>query len=629
MIVPMTKYSFLLYHRDFDAFLAKIQELGVVDIVKENRTIDDDERELLAQINRYGAVVKELNALEQPIQDAAQAEFGLSAEQMAERFDAIAHEREQADAALKKAQKDQADVAPWGAFDPKMLEKLSNSGVNVRFFSASERAFSDEWTQHYPIEVISRTGGNVYFVLIDTAQRVASAATQVAARPVVDVLTGSYAQETPAAVAEATILAMPAEAMEMRQPQCSVADLEAEMQRCQQRMDSLDAELAQLAQHVDVLKAEQTRLINQLSLKEAASSGQKQAGDMLITLQGWVPQPQVDALNSALEADGVIYIAENAQKDDAAPILFKNGRFARLFEPITKLYSFPVYSELDLTPFFAPFYMMFFGFCLGDAGYGLLFVVLAMLLRPRASAEMKPILSLAIFLGLGAVIFGSLTGTLFGINLAESEWPALQNYKQLFLNQKFMFKFSMILGVVQIIFGMCVKVANLTIVLGWKHALSTIGWILLLVSTIVAYGLDALMAPWHMALMGIAAFAILFLNSPGRNPLLNLGLGLWGSYNMVTGLLGDVLSYIRLFALGLSGGMLGGVFNSLAFGMSPDIPVVKQLVVVLILVIGHGINIFMSALGSLVHPVRLTFVEFYKNAGFIGGGREYQPLQRK
>lgn len=624
MIVPMTKYSFLLYHRDFDAFLAKLQELGVVDIVKENRSIDDEERAILAQIDRYNAAAKQLASIEIDANAQSADRFVLSAEQMVDRIEAIEHEREQADVALKKAQKDLADVAPWGSFDQSLIEKLGQKGVNIRFFSASERAFADEWLQQYPIEVISQSGGSVYFVLIDTAPRTQAAESAFGGRPTVDVLTGNY---TMAADSHATPI--PPDATELRQPQFSPAQIEAEMQRCHQQMAQLDGELALMAQHADVLKVEQTRLINQLSLKEAASSASKEAGDMLVTLQGWVPTPQRETIDNALQSDGVIYIAEDAQKDDTAPILFKNGRFARLFEPITRLYSFPVYSELDLTPFFAPFYMMFFGFCLGDAGYGLLFVVLAMLLRPRASAELKPILSLAIFLGLGAVIFGSLTGTLFGINLAESEWPALQNYKQLFLSQDFMFKFSMILGVVQIIFGMCVKVANLTIVYGWKHAISTMGWILLLVSCIVAYALDALMAPWHIALMCIAGVAILFLNSPGRNPLVNLGSGLWGTYNMVTGLLGDVLSYIRLFALGLSGGMLGGVFNSLAFGMAPDIPVVKQLVVVLILVIGHGINIFMSTLGSLVHPVRLTFVEFYKNAGFIGGGREYQPLQRK
>ena len=92
----------------------------------------------------------------------------------------------------------------------------------------------------------------------------------------------------------------------------------------------------------------------------------------------------------------------------------------------------------------------------------------------------------------------------------------------------------------------------------------------------------------------VTGIAIFFFNSPGKNPFLNFGLGIWDSYNMATGLLGDVLSYIRLFALSLSGAILGGVYNSLAFGMAPDIIIVKQIVIVLILVVGHSINLFMA-----------------------------------
>ena len=122
---------------------------------------------------------------------------------------------------------------------------------------------------------------------------------------------------------------------------------------------------------------------------------------------------------------------------------------------------------------------------------------------------------------------------------------------------------------------------------------------------------------------------IFFFNSPGKNPLFNLGLGLWDTYNMATGLLGDVLSYVRLFALGLSGGILASVFNSLAVGISPDNNVViGAIVTVLIFVVGHGITIFMNTLGAIVHPMRLTFVEFYKNAEFTGGGKKYNPFKK-
>ena len=109
---------------------------------------------------------------------------------------------------------------------------------------------------------------------------------------------------------------------------------------------------------------------------------------------------------------------------------------------------------------------------------------------------------------------------------------------------------------------------------------------------------------------------------------INVGAGLWDTYNMATGILGDVLSYIRLFALGISGAVMGFVFNDLAFNLSPDIPGVKQLVILIILLLGHGINIFMSSLSAFVHPMRLTFVEFYKNSGFEGGGKKYKPFSK-
>ena len=119
-----------------------------------------------------------------------------------------------------------------------------------------------------------------------------------------------------------------------------------------------------------------------------------------------------------------------------------------------------------------------------------------------------------------------------------------------------------------------------------------------------------------------------FFNSPGKNIFVNFGLGIWNTYNNVSGLVGDLLSYIRLFAIGLSGGILATVFNDLATGLSPDIPVVRELMILLILLVGHGINLFMSSISSFVHPMRLTFVEFYKNAGFEMAARQFEPLTK-
>lgn len=312
------------------------------------------------------------------------------------------------------------------------------------------------------------------------------------------------------------------------------------------------------------------------------------------------------------------------------PILLSNNKFARLFEPLTHLYMLPQYNELDLTLFFAPFFMLFFGLCLGDMGYGLLMIValpvftkLFQLINPNFTKW------LVVLFGLSTIICGSLSGSFFGFSLYDLDIPFVKSMKELlYTDNSKMFTLSLVIGVVQILFGMILKAVNLTIQCGFKSALGTIGWLILLLTV----GACAVLGipygnPVVVALLVIALVGIFLLNSPGKNIFLNIGLGLWDTYNMATGLLGDVLSYVRLFALGLSGGILANVFNQMATGMSPDVPVVGFIVTVIIFLIGHGLNIFMNILGAIVHPMRLTFVEFFKNSGYTGGGVGYNPFR--
>jgi V/A-type H+-transporting ATPase subunit I len=196
-----------------------------------------------------------------------------------------------------------------------------------------------------------------------------------------------------------------------------------------------------------------------------------------------------------------------------------------------------------------------------------------------------------------------------------------------------LFYLSLVLGGIQIIFGMILKAVNECRMFGWKLAIGTIGWIFLLLGLIGYVALKTYQVLPEEALnillyaiLGIGGFMILVINNLTRNPLINVGVGLWDSYNMITGILGDLLSYIRLFALGISSAILGFVFNSLALSMAGS--VVGVFFMIIVLVVGHSINLFMSGLGSFVHPMRLTFVEFYKNAGFSGGGKKYNPFRK-
>jgi V/A-type H+-transporting ATPase subunit I len=131
------------------------------------------------------------------------------------------------------------------------------------------------------------------------------------------------------------------------------------------------------------------------------------------------------------------------------------------------------------------------------------------------------------------------------------------------------------------------------------------------------------------SIIAIGGFLILFFSDPEVNVFTRIGKGVWDVYSTVTGIFGDLLSYIRLFALGLSSAILGFVINDIAIQILGSSKILGPLFFVIFLLIGHTLNILISSLGSFVHPMRLTFVEFYKNAGFKGGGEEYKPFRNE
>jgi V/A-type H+-transporting ATPase subunit I len=409
-----------------------------------------------------------------------------------------------------------------------------------------------------------------------------------------------------------------------------IDDLNAKLQENEEKLRRLTADLPSLEAAIAEIDSE-------IRFTRVQVSADHVADNKVMLLQGWVPESNEQDICNYLELKEVFYIIEDPQPEDDVPILLQNKKFARLFEPLTEMYTLPKYSELDLTPYFAPFYMIFFGLSLGDLGYGLfLFLaatVVKIIKKTSLGKNLKDILTLAQVLGASAFFCGLLTGGFFGFNIYEVNIPFVAMLKEkIFLDNNQMFVLSLVLGVVQIMFGLLLKIFNRKRQFGFKYALSTIGWFVLLLSIGIAVLLPTyfpLFGTAHTIVALTAGILIFFFNSPGKNPLFNLGLGLWDTYNMATGLLGDVLSYVRLFALGLSGGILASVFNSLAVGISPDNNVViGAIVTVLIFVVGHGITIFMNTLGAIVHPMRLTFVEFYKNAEFTGGGKKYNPFKK-
>ena len=332
---------------------------------------------------------------------------------------------------------------------------------------------------------------------------------------------------------------------------------------------------------------------------------------------------------------------ESAVEEDNPPIKLKNNRFIRQFEVLTGMYGMPVYSEFDPTPILGPFFLLFFAMCMGDAGYGILLILIGQFLK-KTNGSMAKLGPIVTTLGTGCIFVGIILGTFFGINLTEASWVPGWLKKCMISGEIAGYSAQMVLalgiGILHICLAMTVKAICYTKRFGFKANISTWAWLILILGGLTTAGMALLgvisepVIKWTVIVLGIiSGLGIYIFNVPGRNPLINVGSGLWDTYNMATGLLGDTLSYIRLYALGLSGGMLGNAFNNLAFMFQDGIPVpgINWIGFVLILLLGHCLNLAMSCLGAFVHPLRLTFVEYFKNSGYEGRGAAYNPLARQ
>ena len=304
-----------------------------------------------------------------------------------------------------------------------------------------------------------------------------------------------------------------------------------------------------------------------------------------------------------------------------------------MFEVLTDMYGRPKYDEFDPTVWISIFFMLFFAFCMGDMGYGLILILGGLALK-----KMMPKISpLVVTLGIATTVIGFLFHTFFSMDLLT--WDIIPDaVKKVMLPSQIMgFDGTMVLailvGIVHICLAMIVKTYQSTKTKGFGNSLGTWGWTLLIVGGVIVGGLalmgvmDKAVTKWVVIILGsLSALGIFFLNDLHRNPLLNFGSGLWDTYNTATGLLGDVLSYLRLYALGLAGAKLGEAFNAIAMQARGD-GGFGWVAFILIVVIGHALNIAMCVLGAFVHPLRLNFLEFFKNSGYEGTGRNYQPLK--
>ena len=621
MIEKMKKFTFLVTDKEYEGFISSLRQQGVVHVQQLQQGASSQElQQALDLESRYVAALRVLDSAAKTYQVAPHAPAlgqGSDSLEVLTRIENIQAEEQTLMHERDAIEKDIRVLEPWGNFDMKALQRLAQaSGLTVGFFRCSSKFFRQEWADHYFAIPVNEMSKSTYFL--------------------------TFSEEKPDIEAEQIFL-----------PQESLQEKRAQLDSVLQKLDLIHGELLYIEKQLrSVLLDGQSQTRDSIQLERVHLSDERVAGDSLRLLVGWVRADRTEELTTVLDADHIFYEMEDPAFEDDVPVQITNGRFTSLFEPILRMYSLPNYHDLDPSFYFAPFFMLFFGLCLGDGGYGLLVLFGGLAVAKFCKGDVCNYGRLMAWLGMMTVICGLLMGTFFGIDLSQQDWAFLAPVKPYFLNDNGvgpifgyspMMVLSVIIGLIQVLLGMILKGCKAVKNYGFAYGIGTFCWVAAIILTVILYGLPVcgVQLPQAvqyilMVLIGISALGIFFYNSPGsyRRPLLgllgNIGGGVWATYGMATGLLGDLLSYIRLFALGLTGGVLGGVFNSLAIDMTSSLPVmVRWIPMILILLAGHGITFALSMISAFVHPMRLTFVEFFKNADFEGGGKEYSPFRKE
>ncbi len=585
MIVQMKKVFILAQSKDTAAAVTSLRKLGVLHVENQKAPKGEDINSLHEDL---AAIEKAIGILSFPefyekcdVRSAKMLkDWRFAAKHLADsksRYDQLS---EYLTSLKEKISRWEA----WGDFNPDDITELAARGLNIRFYQIPSKELRAQG-QGFILKIISTVKGMANCLVISEKK-----------------------------------ITMPYK--ELEAPPLGLKQMKGKLAETYEIIEKIKSEIRKYTCYHERLISIKKAFEKELEFHEAIR-GMGQS-DEISYLKGYIPLDQVKEVSEyATKEKCGIFITEPSD-EDPVPTLIRGPKWTSIIKPVFKLLEIlPGYKELDVSPLFLLFLGLFFGMIIGDAGYGVIYILLTLMAQIKlgARARDKRIFFLLYFFSTCAIFWGILTGTVFG-----QEWYVSAGYKPLIpvLNDtKFIQAFCFFLGAFHLTLGhmwqAVRKLPSLT-------ALVDIGWIAILWSAFfLARTLilsDSLPAFVNYSLLAGISLVVLFTN-PQKNILKGIGEGLGTVALSIVNNFTDVVSYIRLFAVGLAGVAISDTANTLSGVFGGDNLVVK----IMIIFLGHTINILLGPLSVLVHGIRLNVLEFSGHAGLTWSGIPYKPLE--
>jgi V/A-type H+-transporting ATPase subunit I len=587
MIVQMKKATIIFETVDAEATVKYLRTLGVLHVEHQNLPDGRDIsalQEKVALINSSFDVLNRAIALEKNIQPQNKIIGDWIA--VANHIIELGKRQEQRGSSCSNIIDQINEWEHWGDVDLNQIQHLCQNGIYLTLYQVPVKEIGS-----FPDDVVVKT----IFTSGDIAHCVAISRRQF----------------------ECAFL-------EILPPKQSLSLLKKQLTENNKVMEIVRGEIIECACFYEDLSGIKEKLEKEIEFQQVLYGMGKEGAISYVT--GYIPFDREGHLIAQAKSNKWGIVITEPSADDDVPTLLRNPKWVSMIKPVLGLLGLtPGYRELDVSMLFLIFFSIFFGILIGDAGYGLVYILLTLLItlwlhkKMKLNPEMKTTVSLFYLLGSCAIIWGLLTGTFFGQGWLQPLVPQLND-------ANVMETFCFFLGAL-----------HLSIAHSWRAilkfpsltALADVGYICILWTAFFAARtlvLGEAFPPWGIWLLATGIVLVILFTNPQANVLKGIGEGLGTIALSFMNNFTDVISYVRLFAVGLASLAIAETTNFLASGWSGE-GVLALVAGVVILIIGHGLNLILGLLSVLVHGVRLNVLEFSGHANVTWSGYTFEPLK--
>jgi len=578
MIVRMKKITLITQSKDIDSVLESVRRLGLLHVEHENAPSGGNIAALKEKLNR----VSEAIAVLPDIKNQAAADN--KEDSLIDEITALLDEKETLIEELQILERDMETWEEWGNFNPSLIESLKSKNIWVRLCKVSVQEMKNV-PETVVLEKIFQKGNIFYCAIISRKE-----------------------------------IGLPFETLAL--PKMGMEEMLLEEKKYEKRFIEIEKRFLEIAAYKNALRDHENNLSSLIEFSEVREGSGR--FEKLSYIKGYLPADQIGIIEAVASKEKWGIVTSDPGGNDIPPTLIKNSKLVKIIKPMFDIIGIiPGYREVDISPHFLIFFSIFFGMLIGDVGYGLTYFLIALIAQKKFKAiKNKSIFFLTYMLASFAITWGLLTGVFFGPH------PWIKPLMPYFTDNTNVQAFCFLIGVVQL------SVAHI-----WKFlrkwpslkALSDIGWICVLWS---AYFLAKSLIlnfefPGFMKWIFIAGSGLIILfTNPVKNVFAGIGTGLGDFLLKLVNSFADIVSYIRLFAVGLAGVAIADAFNQIAANIGAA-SILNGFLSVFVLFAGHTLNLGLGILSILVHGVRLNVLEFSGHMDMEWSGTEYSPFKIK